>query len=92
MSEDNVVVNEALPGDPERKKFSKLLLQFMPIELREALNSEAENLDMPTSRYAVAVLEGLSPDQRSTALIESRKKRVGGGKIFRDQERARASS
>lgn len=92
MSVDQKVVEEVLPV-VEEPKFSKLLLAFMPVELRARLDRNAENLDMATSRFAVAVLEGLTDDQMNSALLESRKMRMGTGKkIFRDQERSRASS
>lgn len=92
MSDDQVVVEEMANTEP-KQEFKKLLLAFMPSELRARLDRNAENLDMATSRFAVAVLEGLTDDQMNSALLESRKMRMGTGKkIFRDQERARASS
>lgn len=61
---------------PRPRTHRALQLTFVPEELRQALDDEAEELQLPTTRYVVGLLEGLSLEQRMAAFTRSRAERA----------------
>lgn len=71
---------EPAAPDTERQISPNFQLTFVPRELRIALDDEAERVQLATSRYTVAVLSGLTPEQRAVAYLEGQRRQIIPGK------------